>query len=117
MLKKIYKQLVNASCYSYDGLLAAYQHEFAFRLEVWLTVIAIPLALLIGQSSIERVVLIGSWLVVLIVELMNSAIEATIDRISMERHELAKRAKDLGSAAVFVACVNAAIIWVVLLLF
>lgn len=88
----------NAFFYSLAGLKAAYRHEDAFRQEVWLAVILIPLALYLSDQPIERALMIGSVLLVLIVELINSAIEATVDRISLKDHVLAKRAKDLGSA-------------------
>lgn len=101
----------NAFFYSLAGLKAAYRHEDAFRQEVWLAVILIPLALYLRDQAVERVLMIGSVLLVLIVELINSAIEATVDRISLQDHVLAKRAKDIGSASVFVALVNVVVIW------
>lgn len=101
----------NAFFYSLAGLKAAYRHEDAFRQEVWLAVILIPLALYLSDQPIERALMIGSVLLVLIVELINSAIEATVDRISLKDHVLAKRAKDIGSASVFIALVNVVVIW------
>ncbi len=109
------RRIWNAFHYSLDGLSAAYRHEDAFRQEIWLTLVAIPLALWLGESALERAMLIGSILLVLIVELANSAIEATVDRVSLERHQLAKRAKDIGSAAVLIALINAAVVWGLLL--
>lgn len=106
----------NAFHYSLDGLRAAYRHEDAFRQEVLLTLVALPLALWLGDSALERALMIGSVLLVLIVELLNSAIEATVDRVSLERHQLAKRAKDIGSAAVLIALINAAVVWGLVLL-
>src|SRR5690606_9226452 len=97
--------------YSRDGLAAAYRHEDAFRQEIWLAVVAIPLAVWLGESGLERALMICSVLLVLVVELLNSAIEATVDRVSLERHLLAKRAKDVGSAAVLIALLNAAVVW------
>lgn len=111
MIKKIIKQLLKASHYSYDGIKATYQHEFAFRIEVALLIILSPLALYIGENWIEKSLLIASLLGVLLVEIINSAIEATVDLISPEKHSLAKRAKDQGSASVFIAVILAAIIW------
>ena len=110
------RRILNAFHYSLDGLAAAYRHEDAFRQETWLTVVAIPLALWLGDSALERALMIGCILLVLIVELVNSAIEATVDRVSLERHQLAKRAKDIGSAAVLIALINAAVVWGLILL-
>ncbi|MHB1374350.1 MAG: diacylglycerol kinase [Thauera sp.] len=110
------RRVWNAFHYSLDGLQAAYRHEDAFRQELWLTLVAIPLALWLGDSGFERALMIASVLLVLIVELVNSAIEATVDRVSLERHQLAKRAKDIGSAAVLIALINAAAVWGLVLL-
>ncbi|ENO82379.1 diacylglycerol kinase [Thauera mechernichensis] len=110
------RRIWNAFHYSLDGLRAAYRHEDAFRQEVLLTLVALPLALWLGDSALERALMIGSVLLVLIVELLNSAIEATVDRVSLERHQLAKRAKDIGSAAVLIALINAAVVWGLVLL-
>jgi diacylglycerol kinase (ATP) len=101
--------------HSYAGLAAAYRHEAAFRQELLLAALLLPLALLVSESASERALLIGAVLLVLVVELLNSAVEAVVDRISHERHELSKQAKDLGSAAVLVALVNAAFVWGVIL--
>lgn len=105
------KRIFNAAGYSWAGLKAAFVHEAAFRQELALCVILIPAGLWLGQTGIERALLIGSLLLVLIVELLNSAIEAAIDRFGGEQHELSGRAKDIGSAAVFVALVNVIVIW------
>ncbi len=110
------RRLFNAFGYTLDGFKAAYKHEDAFRQEVLLAIILIPLALYIGGSHLEKALMIASVLLVLIVELLNSAIEAVVDRVSIERHELAKRAKDIGSAAVFIALVNLAVVWGLLLI-
>lgn len=105
------KRIINAAGYSWAGLRAAFRHEDAFRQEVLLAVVLIPLALYLGDTAVERVLLIGSVLLVLIVELLNSAVEAAVDRISLEHHHLIKRAKDMGSAAVLIALINAAAVW------
>lgn len=97
--------------YSMAGFVAAWRGEEAFRQEVLLAIVLLPLAFWLGQSPLERLVLVGSWLVVMIVEILNSAIEATVDRISEEHHPLAGRAKDLASAAVFLALVLALLSW------
>ena len=94
------RRILNAFNYSVDGLTAAYRHEDAFRQEIWLTLVAIPLAVWLGDSALARAMMIGSILLVLIVELVNSAIEATVDRVSLERHQLAKRAKELNLDAI-----------------
>lgn len=102
--------------YSVDGLRAAYRHEDAFRQEAWLAAVLIPLAFAIPASNVGRALMIASVLLVLIVELINSAIEAAIDRISLDHHNLSKRAKDVGSAAVLIALLNVAATWLLVLL-
>ena len=109
------QRLLNAARFSWDGLKAAWQHEEAFRQESILCLVLIPLALWLGESGVERALMIGSVLLVIIVELVNSAIEAIVDRIGLERHELSKRAKDIGSAAVLVALLNVAVIWLLVI--
>ncbi|MEW5782014.1 MAG: diacylglycerol kinase [Pseudomonadota bacterium] len=104
-------RLINALRYSLDGLAAAYRHEDAFRQETWLALLLIPLALFMPASGLGKALMVGSVLLVLIVELINSAIEAAVDRVSLERHRLAKRAKDIGSAAVLVALINVVATW------
>ncbi|MBI4537784.1 MAG: diacylglycerol kinase [candidate division NC10 bacterium] len=104
-------QLWNGTRYSFQGLRAAWRHEQAFRLEIGVLLVIVPAALWLGKDGVARALLIGSWILVLVVELLNSAIEAAVDRLGPERHELAGRAKDLGSAAVFVALLLAAAIW------
>lgn len=94
------------------GFAHAWKYEAAFRQEITLTLVLVPLAILLGRTAVEQVILIGSCLLVLIVELLNSAIEAAIDRIGEEHHELSGRAKDLGSAAVFVSLLAVATVWV-----
>lgn len=97
------RRILGASTYSWQGLKACFKHEEAFRVEVVFAVLLVPLALLIAATPVESVLLIGSIMLVLIVELLNSAVEAVVDRISEEHHELAGRAKDLGSAAVMLS--------------
>jgi diacylglycerol kinase (ATP) len=109
------KRLANAFTYSVAGTFAAFKHEDAFRQEVILSVVLIPLAIYLGQTAIEQALMIASILLIIIVELLNSSVEATVDRISVKRHKLSKRAKDIGSAAVFFSLVNAAVIWFVIL--
>ena len=109
------KRLANAFTYSVAGTLAAFKHEDAFRQEVILSIILIPLAIYLGQTAIEQALMISSILLIIIVELLNSSVEATVDRISVKRHKLSKRAKDIGSAAVFFSLVNAAVIWFLIL--
>ena len=104
-------RLWNALGYSRDGLAAAWKNEAAFREEVLLAAIAIPLALFLGKTGVDRSILIGSIILILIVEILNSAVEAVVDKASPEKHELAKRAKDMGSAAVLLSLINAAAIW------
>lgn len=108
-------RLINALGYSRDGLGAAWQNEAAFREEVLLAAIAIPLALFLGHTGVDRALMIGSILLILIVEILNSGLEAIVDKASPEKHELAKRAKDMGSAAVLLALVNAAAVWICVL--
>lgn len=110
------RRIWNALHYSLAGLAAAYRHEDAFRQEVYLAIVLIPLALLLPATGIGHALMIGSVLLVLIVELINSAVEATVDRISLDNHRLAKRAKDIGSAAVLVSLINVAVIWLLVLI-
>jgi diacylglycerol kinase (ATP) len=109
------RRLMNAFGYSIAGTLAAFKHEDAFRQEVVLAVVLTPVALYFGETAIHQALMIGSLLFIIIVELLNSSIEATVDRISVKHHKLAKRAKDIGSAAVFFSLINAAVIWFLLL--
>lgn len=110
------RRVMNAFFYSMDGLAAAYRNEDAFRQEFWLAVVLIPLALFLEVGNLGKAIMIASVLLVLIVELINSAIEATVDRISLEKHSLAKRAKDIGSAAVLISLLNVAAVWALVLL-
>ncbi|MDW8478998.1 MAG: diacylglycerol kinase [Xanthomonadales bacterium] len=100
---------------SLAGLAAAWRHESSFRLEVWLLLPLLPLALWLGEDGVERALLLGSLLLVLAAELLNSALETVLERIGPERHELAGRAKDMGSAAVFVLMLNALAVWLLVL--
>jgi diacylglycerol kinase (ATP) len=109
-------RLFNAFGYSLAGFRAAYKHEDAFRQEVLLAAILIPLALWLPVTLIGKALMVSSVLLVIIVELINSAIEATVDRISLENHDLAKRAKDIGSSAVLVSLLNVIVVWVMVLL-
>lgn len=109
------RRVWNALFYSIDGIRAAYRHEDAFRQEVLLALVLLPVALFMPTTGIGKALLTGSVLLVLIVELLNSAVEATVDRISLENHRLAKRAKDIGSAAVLLSLVNVVIVWVLVL--
>jgi len=101
----------NAFNYSLAGLSAAYRHEDAFRQEVWLAVVLLPTAFLVPASNLGRAMMVASIMLVLIVELLNSAVEATVDRISLDNHRLAKRAKDIGSAAVLISLLNVVAVW------
>ncbi|MCE1241588.1 MAG: diacylglycerol kinase [Azonexaceae bacterium] len=105
------RRVWNAFYYSLDGLKAAYLCEDAFRQEVWLAVLLIPLALWLPVGWLASGLLIASVLLVLIVELLNSAVEAVVDRVSLENHRLAKRAKDIGSAAVLVSLLLVVVVW------
>jgi diacylglycerol kinase (ATP) len=105
------RRLINAFRYSLHGFRAAYQYEDAFRQEVLLTIVLIPLAIYLDRSGVEQALMIASVLLVLIVELINSAIEAAVDHTSTERHPLAKQAKDIGSAAVLIALIMLGAVW------
>jgi diacylglycerol kinase (ATP) len=109
------RRVWNALLYSMAGLKAAFSHEDAFRQEVLLAAVLIPAALFLPASGVGKALMIGSILFVLVVELLNSAVEAAVDRISLDHHRLAKRAKDIGSAAVFVSLVNVLVIWLLVL--
>ena len=110
-----FKRLINAFGYSMQGFKAAYKHEEAFRQELLVLAIAIPLGIWVGDGAVEIILLIGSILLLLVVELLNSAVEATVDRFGGEHHELSGRAKDMGSAAVLVMSITAAMVWLLIL--
>jgi diacylglycerol kinase (ATP) len=105
------KRLLLATGYSCAGLAAAWRHEAAFRQELLLLILLGPVGLWLGDGGVEKALLLGSLLLVIVVELLNSAVEAVVDRTGAEHHELSGRAKDLGSAAVFMSLILAAIIW------
>ena len=105
------RRVWNAFHYSCDGLRAAFTCEAAFRQELMLALVLVPLAFWLPVTGIGRALMIGSIVLVMIVELINSAIEAVVDRVSLDRHPLSKRAKDVGSAAVLVALANAVLVW------
>lgn len=109
-------RIVHACGYSMNGLRAAWRHEAAFRQEAVLVLLLLPLALWLGTSGLERAVLAGSLFLVLIAELFNSGIEAVVDRVDNEWHELCGRAKDIASAAVFLALLNVTVTWALILL-
>jgi len=110
------RRILNAFNYSLDGFAAAYRHEDAFRQELLMALFLVPLGLWLGEGGVQKALLVGSVILVLLVELINSAIEATVDRISLENHLLAKRAKDIGSAAVLLALLLLATVWALVLL-
>jgi diacylglycerol kinase (ATP) len=109
------RRILNATRYSWEGLAAAARHEDAFRQELVVFALAAPVALWLGRTGLERALLIGCLFLVLIVELLNSAVEAAVDRISLESHPLAKRAKDIGAAAVMLSLVNASVVWLLVI--
>jgi diacylglycerol kinase (ATP) len=109
------QRIWNAFFYSLEGLRAAFRHEDAFRQEVLLAAVLVPSALFTSASGPGKALMIGAVVLVLIVELLNSAIEATVDRISLDDHSLAKRAKDIGSAAVLLALINVPVVWLLVL--
>ena len=109
------ERIIKAFGYSLKGFKAAYQYEAAFRQELALSIIMVPLGFWLGQTPLEQALLVGVVLMVLVVELLNTAVEAIVDRIGPEHHELAGRAKDIGSAAVFLSLTIVVIVWGVIL--
>jgi diacylglycerol kinase (ATP) len=105
------KRVWNAMFYSFRGFSAAFRNEAAFRQELGLAVVLAPVGIWLGTTGVERALLVGSLLLVLMVELLNSGIEAVVDRVGLERHELSGMAKDIGSAAVFVSLMNVFVVW------
>jgi diacylglycerol kinase (ATP) len=105
------QRMWHATQWSWRGLRSAFRHESSFRLEVYLFIVLAPLGFLLGATAVERVLLVGSLMLVLIVELLNSAVEAVVDKASPAYDELAGRAKDMGSAAVFVSMLNVLLCW------
>ncbi|MGB5746869.1 MAG: diacylglycerol kinase [Desulfobacterales bacterium] len=106
----------NAFKYTFAGLETAWQNELAFRGEVVMAIIMVPLGIWLGRSAVEQALLTASILLILLTELLNSALEAVVDRIGPQRHELSKRAKDMGSAAAFISMVTAALVWIIIAL-
>jgi diacylglycerol kinase (ATP) len=113
---KGWRRILGAFGYSIQGFKACYELEEAFRQEVWALIPLMPLGLWLGATPIEKAMLTGSLLIVPIVELLNSAIEANVDRVGLERHELSGRAKDIASAAVFLSIAFATLIWGLILI-
>ena len=109
------RRILNALGFSMAGFRDCFRHEEAFRQEVFVLLLLVPAGLWLGNGPVERALLVGSLLVVPIVELLNSAVEANVDRVGLERHELSRRAKDIASAAVFLSIVLAALVWVLVL--
>ena len=109
------RRIINAGGYSIKGIRSTCQTEAAFRQELWLLAAAVPLALWIGDRLLEKALLIASIILVLIVELLNSALESIVDRVGLEHHPLSGKAKDQGSAAVLLALILAAIVWLAIL--
>ncbi len=108
-------RIINAAGYSWLGLKAAYKHESAFRQEVWLAIVLIPLGIYLGETVVDKAMLVVSVLFVLVIELLNSGIESVVDRIGDEPHTLAGRAKDMGSAAVLISLLITLIVWIAVL--
>jgi diacylglycerol kinase (ATP) len=110
------KRILSATRNSLEGFVAAVRHEDAFRQELIMAAVLVPVGIWLGRDGLERALLVGAVLLVLVVELLNSAVEATVDRISFDNHRLAKRAKDIGSAAVMLSIGTAASVWLLVLL-
>ncbi len=108
-------RIVRAAGFSYQGFVSAISTEAAFRQELVIAAVTIPLGLWLGDSGVERALLLGSIVLILIIELLNSAVESVVDRVGDEYHELSKKAKDIGSAAVFLGFANALMIWLLVL--
>jgi len=106
-----FTRIINAAGYSWLGFKAAYKHEAAFRQELWLSIVLAPVALYFGPSYADKAILLASLVFILLIEILNSALEAVVDRFGDEIHPLAGRAKDMGSAAVFLAFVIAGLVW------
>ena len=109
-------RIIKASVYSWQGLRAAWRHEAAFREELCLSIVLIPLGLYLGENGVEKALLVASVMLLPLVEILNSAIEAVVDRSGSEHHELAGRAKDMGSAAVVLAIALLVVVWILVLL-
>ena len=113
--KANFQRVIRAAGYSMKGLKSAYIYEAAFRQEVWLSFFMFFAGLYLGDGAVEKILLVGSVLLVLVAELLNSAVESVVDRIGSEYHELSGRAKDIGSAAVFVAMLITGLTWLLIL--
>jgi diacylglycerol kinase (ATP) len=109
------QRIIKATLFSWQGLKAAYKNEAAFRQECLLTILLAPAGIYIGQGGLEKALLVAVLFLVLIVELLNSALEAVVDRFGGEMHELSGRAKDIASAAVFIALINVILVWALVL--
>lgn len=114
---KGFVRIIKASQYSWQGLRAAYLHEAAFRQETWLCLLLVPLGLYLGEGGLEKALLVGCVLLIPVVEILNSAIEAVVDRFGDEMHELSGRAKDMGSAAVALVIGLVVVVWILVLFF
>ncbi len=110
-------RIVKATGYSWQGLRAAYRNEEAFRQETWLCIVMVPLGFYLGDGGVEKALLVASVLLLPVVEILNSAIEAVVDRFGGDYHELSGRAKDMGSAAVALAIMLMAVVWILVLFF
>jgi diacylglycerol kinase (ATP) len=110
------KRLINACIFSVAGFKATWTHEEAFRQEVIIFVVSTPIALWLGETTVEKLLLIGSVVLIMLVELLNSAVEAVVDRVGFEHHELSGRAKDIGSAAVMMSLAWVAVTWTLILI-
>lgn len=111
-----FKRLLNAFTFSWDGFKSCMRTEEAFRQEIYLSMIMMPLGIYLGHTAVEKILLVGSILLLLIVELLNTAIERTVDRISLEHHHLSKEAKDMGSMSVLLAIFIVILCWATILL-
>ncbi|MBT3204997.1 MAG: diacylglycerol kinase [Gammaproteobacteria bacterium] len=110
-------RIIKAAVFSWQGFKAAYKHEEAFRQELLLAIVLIPLGFYLGQGGVEKALLVSSVILLLLVEILNSAVEAVVDRFGGEMHELSGRAKDMGSSAVFLALVYLVLVWGLILIF
>ena len=110
------RRILKATKFSWQGLKAAYKNEAAFRQEIFLTALLTPVGFFLGDNGVEKALLIAVLFLVLIIELLNSAIESVVDRFGGEQHKLSGRAKDIGSAAVFIALINVPMVWILVLL-
>ena len=112
-----FTRFIRATGYSWQGLCAAYRNEAAFRQETWLCVVMIPLGLYLGDNGIEKALLVASVALLPMFEILNSAVEAVVDRFGEEQHELSGRAKDMASAAVALAIILMVTVWILVLFF